>query len=161
MSPSLTTEPAWADLHSRIDDVHSAWGSATQGLSGEETTPASSPGRADAEVWSAAQVHSHVASTLLHYADALSHVALGRPAIFDESQRLLPGHHPYIRICDLGDKAWTDFRNAAHTVAKQPERGDAIKLADDTLSARDLVQQALDHVQEHIEQIRAIRPSER
>ena len=161
MPPPPATTPAWADLHARIDEAHDAWETVTQGLSGEEAAPAGSPSGADEESWSSAQVHSHIATALLCYADALSYVALGQPATLDEGQRLLTGHHPYSRICHIGDKAWTDFRNAARTVAKQPERGDVVRLADGTLSARILVQRALDHVQEHIEQIRFLRATER
>ena len=151
MAPPAAPTPAWPGLHARIDAARDAWRDATQGLIGDE--------RAGADDWSAAQIHSHVAAALLRDADALSHVALGRPAVLDNSQRLLPGRHPYPRIRDLGEKGWTDFRNAARTVAKGPERGPVIARGDDRLTAAALVQRGLSHIHEHLHQIRSLPPA--
>ena len=151
MAPPAATTPAWPALHARIDAARDAWRDATQSLTGDE--------RAGDDDWSAAQIHSHVAAALLRYADALSHVALGRPAVLDRGQRLLPGRHPYPRIRDLGEKGWTDFRHAARTVAKQPERGAVVALGDDTLTAAALVQRGLTHIEEHLHQIRSLPPA--
>lgn len=153
-SPDPAALPTWDDLHRRIEATRDAWRAATHGLVGDEVPPATDDGE---ERWSAAQIHSHVARALLRYADALSQVAVSHAAVFDHSAQLLPGRHPYARIRNIGDKGWTDFLSAARTVAKQPERGPVIAYGADMLSARHFVQRGLAHLQQHIQQIRALR----
>ena len=153
---------SWPELRTRIDDVRAAWQSATAELTGEERPPSprntgrADPKDADEEVWSAAQIHSHVANALLLYADVLSRVAVSREATFAPPQRVLPGHHPYPRIRDIGEKGWTDFRGAAVTVSKQPDRGAVITYHGEQLDARQFVARTLGHLQDHTEQIRAL-----
>ena len=151
----------WPALHARIDAVRAAWQSATAELSGEERPPENTPENTpettsdadasdDEAVWSAAQVHSHVANALQLYAGALSQVALSHEASFAPAQRMIKGHHPYPRLRQITDKAWTDFRGAALTVAKQPDRGAVISMRGDMVDARGLVNRAISHLDEHV-----------
>lgn len=151
--------PSWAELHSHIDAVHAAWQAATAGLTGEERPPeAQAPddtGDAE-ETWGATMVHSHVANALLVNADVLARVAVSREATFAPPQRVLPGHHPYQRIRQIGEKGWTDFRSSARTVAKQPDRGPVITVRGQQIDARGFVCRCINHVNDHIQQIERI-----
>jgi hypothetical protein len=138
--------PSWPELHARIETAQAAWTSASAGLDGDEA----------AGEWNALQVHSHVAAALLRYADVLARVAVSRAATVEPGARFLPGRHPYARVVQMGEKGWRDFRGAALTVAKQPDRGAAITTAEGPVDARAFVARALAHLDEHVEQIRLV-----
>ena len=59
-------------------------------------------------------------------------------------------------MAQIGEKGWRDFRGAALTVAKQPDRGAAIATAEGPVDARAFVARALAHLDEHVEQMRLV-----
>ena len=138
------TEPSWPALQARIEATQAAWTDASAGLTGDET----------AGGWSALETHSHVAAALLRYADTLARLAVARESSVEPGAQFLPGRHPYARVAQIGEKGWRDFRGAALTVAKQPDRGAAITTADGPIDARAFVGRALAHLDEHVEQMR-------
>lgn len=137
-------DPSWPALQARIEATQAAWTDASAGLTGDES----------AGGWSALETHSHVAAALLRYADTLARLAVARESSVEPGARFLPGRHPYARVAQIGEKGWRDFRGAALTVAKQPDRGAAIATADGPVDARAFVARALAHLDEHVEQMR-------
>ena len=138
----------WPELHARIEATRSRWDAATLDLNGD----------APVGEWSVLQAHSHVAESLLRYADVLACVAVSREAVSREAgadfpSRFLPGKHPYARVRMLGEKGWRDFQGAAMTVAKQPDRGVVIATAEGPMDARDFTERALTHLEEHVDQV--------
>lgn len=131
-------------MQARIKATQAAWTGASAGLTGDET----------AGGWSALEIHSHVAAALLRYADTLARLAVARQASVEPGARFLPGRHPYARVVQMGEKGWRDFRGAALTVAKQPDRGAAISAPEGPVDARAFVARALAHLEEHVEQMR-------
>ena len=108
---------SWAELQAAIDLTHDAWEASTAELGGSEPVGE----------WTAAQALSHVGEALLRSADVLARVAVSREAEARFPSQFVPGTHPPTRLRQIGAKGWRDFRSAARTVAKQPDRGAVIR----------------------------------
>ncbi|PZC43687.1 MAG: hypothetical protein DK306_002033 [Chloroflexi bacterium] len=143
-----TASAEWPELQARLATARARWDAATLNLNGDEPVGE----------WSVLQAHSHVAESLLRYADVLACVAVSRKAVSREGRaefpsQFLPGKHPYARVKQIGEKGWRDFQGAAMTVAKQPDRGAVIATAEIPIDARDFTERALTHLEEHVDQV--------
>ena len=148
----------WSALQQRIATMEHAWHDASAGL--DHNAAASligEPESADDDPWTVETIYNHVARSLSHGADALSLLAVSKPADYDGRYALLSGDPSFDHVQAVLAKGWTDLLAASKTVAKQPERGAVIDTARGPMTARQLVGLITWHIHAHTTQIRALR----
>lgn len=134
----------WASLLARLAELQAEW----------ERLAATASRAAEPVL---VEVSSRVGRALLGGADALSLLAVARESRLEGEGEPLAGRQDWARLRALTAKGWGDFRAAAKTVAKQPERGAAIETPWGLLSARQLVALRIQQVHELLERLPEFR----